>query len=28
VNAMADFLLRHFDLTDAELLTYFDTHFP
>jgi hypothetical protein len=28
VNAMADFLSRRFDLTDAELLTYFDTHFP
>jgi predicted metal-dependent HD superfamily phosphohydrolase len=28
VNAMADFLLRCFDLTEAELLTYFNTHFP
>ena len=28
VNAMADFLSRRFDLMDAELLTYFDTHFP
>jgi hypothetical protein len=28
VNAMADFLSRRFDLTEPELLTYFDTHFP
>jgi hypothetical protein len=28
VNAMADFLSRRFGLTEPELLTYFDTHFP
>jgi hypothetical protein len=28
VNAMADFISRHFDLTEPELLTYFNTHFP
>jgi hypothetical protein len=28
VNAMADFLSRHFDLTEPELLTHFNTHFP
>ena len=28
VNAMADAASRRWDLTDSELLTYFDTHFP
>jgi hypothetical protein len=28
VNAMADFLSWHFDLTEPDLLTYFNTHFP